>query len=401
MADVAVARLRRQAETPAILLYGFRPFFLLGSLYAGLAVLAWVPILHGHFSSSATALTLRDWHAHEMLYGFLPAVITGFLLTAIPNWTGRLPIRGVPLLAMVLVWIAGRVAMNLSGLIGALPAAVIDAVFLPLLAAAAAREIVAGRNIRNLKVLIVILALAAGNIAFHAETIVNGYADYGVRIGLAAVVVLLMLIGGRIVPSFTRNWLARNNPGRLPQPFSRFDGATIGASALALICWIALPQSIVSGVLLIIAGLLQTIRHVRWAGDRTLADRLVLVLHIAYAFVPLGFLLIGAAVIWPAIFPTSAGLHAWTAGAVGLMTLAVMTRASLGHTGQELIASLPTQLIYLCAFVAALARIIAAFEPSRALLHIAAVAWILAFGGFAVVFGRLLIGRPPIWDNRP
>src|SRR5215831_19677689 len=202
-----------------------------------------------------------------------------------------------------------------------------------------------------------------------------------------------MLVGGRIVPSFTRNWLVRNNPGRLPQSFSRFDGATIGASALALICWIALPQFIVSGMLLVAAGLLQAARHLRWAGDRTLADRLVLVLHVAYAFVPLGFLLMGAAIIWPAIFPTSAGVHAWTAGAVGLMTLAVMTRASLGHTGQELAASRPTQLIYLCAVVAALARILAAFEPSSALLHVASFAWVLAFGGFAVIFGPLLLGR--------
>jgi uncharacterized protein involved in response to NO len=211
---------------------------------------------------------------------------------------------------------------------------------------------------------------------------------------------LIMLVGGRIVPSFTRNWLARNNPGRLPRPFSRFDGAAIGASALALICWIAVPQFIVSGVLLIIAGLLQTVRHGRWAGDRTLPDRLVLVLHVAYAFVPLGFLLMGGAVLWPAIFPTSAGLHAWMAGAVALMTLAVMTRASLGHTGQELVASLPTQLIYLCVFIAALARVIAAFEPSRALLHIAAAAWILGFGSFAVFFGPLLMGRPPVWSGR-
>jgi len=114
---------------------------------------------------------------------------------------------------------------------------------------------------------------------------------------------------------------------------------------------------------LVIAGLLQTVRHVRWAGDRTLADRLVLVLHVAYAFVPIGFLLMGAAVFWPASFSTSAGFHAWTEGAVGLMTLAVMTRASLSHTGQGLVASLPTQFIYLFAFIAALARIIAAFEP--------------------------------------
>lgn len=142
------------------------------------------------------------------------------------------------------------------------------------------------------------------------------------------------------------------------------------------------------------------IRHLRWAGDRTFADRLVLVLHVAYAFVPLGFMLSGAAILWPVYWPISAGVHAWTTGAVGLMTLAVMTRASLGHTGQRLVASLPTQFIYLCALVAALARIIAAFEPSSALLYAAGLAWFLAFGGFTVFFGPLLMGRPPVWSDR-
>src|SRR6185312_6034033 len=231
--------------------------------------------------------------------------------------------------------------------------------------------------------------------------LLKGSADYGVRIAIAAMLLLISLVGGRIVPSFTGDWIKRENPGRMPVPFSRFDAVTLAASALALTAWIAAPAHPVVGAMLVVAGILQIVRLARWAGDRTLADRLVLVLHVAYAFVPIGFFLMGAAVLWPAMFPTSAGFHAWMAGAVGLMTLAVMTRASLGHTGQELAASLPTQLIYLCAFIAALARIIAAFEPSRALLHIAAVAWILAFGGFAVVFGRLLIGRPPIWDNRP
>jgi uncharacterized protein involved in response to NO len=204
----------------------------------------------------------------------------------------------------------------------------------------------------------------------------------------------------RPVPSFTHNWLARNNPGRLPQAFSRFDAVTLAASALALVSWIALPQYVLSGALLMIAGLLQAIRHLRWAGDRTFADRLVLVLHVAYAFVPIGFLLSGAAILWPAYWPISAGLHAWTTGAVGLMTLAVMTRASLGHTGQTLLASVPTQLIYLCALLAALARIFAAFEPSSALLYAAASAWFLAFGGFAVFYGPSLMGHPPAWAGR-
>jgi uncharacterized protein involved in response to NO len=397
----APAALRRRLEYagPALFSYGFRPFFLGAALWAALAVALWLPQYFGHLTLP-TAFGPLDWHIHEMIYGYVAAAVAGFLLTAIPNWTGRLPVNGYPLAALFGLWLLGRLAIAGSAICGTLLAAVVDVSFLLVFAAVALGEIVAGRNWRNMRVLVVLGVLIAGNIVFHAEVIRNGSADYGIRIGIAALVGLIMLVGGRIVPSFTRNWLVRNNPGRLPQPFSRFDAATIGTSALALVCWIALPQFLAAGILLIVAGLLQTIRHARWAGDRTLADRLVLVLHVAYAFVPLGFLLVGTAIIWPAIFPTSAGIHAWMAGAVGMMTLAVMTRASLGHTGQDLVASLPTQLIYLCALIAALARIIAAFEPSLALFHIAAGAWILAFGGFGVFFGPLLMGRPPVWSGR-
>lgn len=397
----APAALRRRLDYagPALFSYGFRPFFLGAAVWAALAIALWLPQYFGHLKLR-TAFTPLDWHIHEMIYGYVAAAVAGFLLTAIPNWTGRLPVNGYPLAALFALWLFGRIAIAGSAICGVLLSALVDVSFLLIFAAVAFVEIVAGRNWHNLRVLIVLGVLIAGNIVFHAEVIRNGSADYGIRIGIAALIGLIMLVGGRIVPSFTRNWLVRNNPGRLPLPFSRFDSATIAVSALALICWITLPQFIVSGVLLVIAGFSQAARYVRWAGDRTLADRLVLVLHIAYAFVPLGFLLVGTAIIWPAIFPTSAGLHAWMAGAVGLMTLAVMTRATLGHTGQELVASLPTQLIYLCAFIAALARIIAAFEPSHALLYIAAAAWILAFGGFAVFFGPLLMGGPPVWSTR-
>jgi uncharacterized protein involved in response to NO len=395
----AALRRRREYAGPALFSYGFRPFFLGAAAWAALAVALWLPQYFGHLKLP-TAFAPLDWHIHEMIYGYVAAAVAGFLLTAIPNWTGRLPVNGYPLAALFALWLLGRLAIAGSAICGLLIAAVVDVAFLLIFAGVAFSEIVAGRNWRNLRVLIVLGVLILGNVVFHAEIIRSGSADYGIRIGVGALVGLVMLVGGRIVPSFTRNWLVRNNPGRLPQPFSRFDAVTIAASALALICWIALPQFLASGILLIVAGLLQTVRHLRWAGDRTLADRLVLALHVAYAFVPMGFFLMGAAVLWPAIFPTSAGFHAWMAGAIGLMTLAVMTRASLGHTGQELTASLPTQLIYLCAFIAALSRIIAAFEPSRVLLHVAATAWILAFGGFAVVFGRLLVGHPPVWDTR-
>ena len=395
------AALRRRLEYagPAIFSYGFRPFFLGAAAWAAVAVVLWLLQFFG-LVSLPTTFTPLDWHIHEMIYGYVAAAVAGFLLTAIPNWTGRLPVNGAPLVALFVLWVLGRIAIAGSAIWGAWFAAAIDVSFLLLLAVLALAEIVAGKNWRNLRMLVALAVLIAGNIVFQLEAILRGSADYGIRIGIAASVGLIMLVGGRIIPSFTQNWLKRNNPGRLPSPFSRFDAGTIAAGAIALFCWMVIPQSAAAGILLMAAGLLQAARALRWAGDRTLADRLVLVLHAAYAFVPTGFLLTGAAILWPAALPLSAGLHAWMTGAVGLMTLAVMTRASLGHTGQRLVASLPTQSIYLCALIAVLARIVASLNGSMAWLLIAAAAWVLAFGGFVVFFGPLLIGRPPIWDNR-
>jgi len=392
MSMPAALRRRRGYVGPVAFSYGFRPFFFGGAVWAALGILLWLPQYFGELSLP-TMLSPLDWHIHEMIYGYVAAIVTGFLLTAIPNWTGRLPVNGYPLAGLAALWLAGRVAIAGSAIWGAVIAGVIDIAFLATLAAVVLRELVAGKNWRNLRVLIVLGVLVAGNVVFHVEAIWRGTADYGIRIAIAAVIGLIMLIGGRIVPSFTHNWLVRNNPGRLPRPFARFDTLALGAGAVALAMWIALPQLAVSGAVLMMAGALQAVRLARWAGDRTLADRLVLVLHVGYAFVPIGFVLVGAAIFWPAEWPASAGVHAWVAGAIGLMTLAVMTRASLGHTGHQLAASVRTQIIYLFALIAALARICAAFEPSSALLYAAGLAWVLAFGGFAAFFGPLLLGR--------
>jgi uncharacterized protein involved in response to NO len=327
-----------------------------------------------------------------MLYGYLPAVITGFLFTAIPNWTGRLPIQGTPLLVLVIVWIMGRVCVTFSAETGWLVAMLVDASFLLLVAAAAAREILAGRNWRNLNVVMLVLLLLAGNIAFHLEAHFNGAADTGIRIGIAVVVLLISLIGGRIIPSFTRNWLVRENPGRLPVPFGRFDVIVVAIGALALSVWVLSPAGRLTGAALAIAGLLHLVRLGRWAGDRTWRERLVLILHIGYAFVPLGFLLNAMSAF--ELVPAGAGVHAWMVGAAGTMTLAVMSRATLGHSGQQLTASVATQAIYAAIIVAALSRICAVIEPahSEPLLHLAALAWAGAFFGFAVSFGPLLAG---------
>lgn len=385
-----IPRLSAGYRGPALFSYGFRPFFLLGSAYAVIAVLVWLPVYFGE-AEVPTAFNSRDWHIHEMLYGYLAAVVAGFLLTAIPNWTGRLPLQGVPLLVLVAVWLAGRIAVTFSATTGAVAAAVIDGGFLVLMVAVVAREIAAGRNWRNLVVLGPVGLLAAGNVGFHVEAALRGHAELASKLGIAAIVTLITIVGGRVVPSFTRNYLARRAPGRLPVPVDRFDAVALVASVLALVLWIAVPLDIAVAIALLAAGLLQAVRLSRWAGERTFSDRLVLILHLGFAFVPIGFLLSGLAAL--GVVPHGAGIHAWMAGAAGTMTLAIMTRASLGHTGRPLLASRATESIYAAVLLGATLRVAAALAPqfNAVLLPAATLAWIAAFGGFVVVFGPVLM----------
>jgi len=374
-----------------ILTEGFRPFFLLAALWGALAMALWVPMLAGAWAPPSR-LNVIDWHVHELLYGYLPAVLAGFLLTAVPSWTGRAPLAGPPLLALAAIWLAGRVAVLVSAGLGAGVAVVIDGAFLAALVALAGREIVASRNWRSLVVVVLVAALLAGNLVFHLESLTRGYAasGYGARIGTAVAVMLIALIGGRIVPAFTRNWLATRAGGRLPSPFEPLDRLALAAAAVALAVWVAAPAATPSAWLLMAAGLLHALRLARWSGTRTLREPLVTVLHAGYAFVPLGFVLVGVARLAPGWLAPSAAVHAWTAGAIGVMTLAVMTRASLGHTGRPLRATAAIGVIYGLALAAALSRIAAGIVPGQALMHLAAVAWIAAFALFAVRFAPVL-----------
>ncbi len=379
----------RDYQGPALFSYGFRPFFLLGAIYAGAMIPLWLGVFEGELQLP-TAFAPRDWHVHEMLFGFVAAIVGGFLLTAVPNWTGRLPLQGAPLAALVASWVAGRLAVLASASIGWASACAIDAAFLTLLAAAAAREIIAGRKWSNLPVVAIISLFGAANVAFHIEAHVGGVAEYSTRFAVALVITLVSLIGGRIVPSFTRNWLARQRPGRMPVPFGRFDAIVIATSTIALSGWIAAPGSRAGGILLIAVGGLHLVRLARWAGDRTARDRLVLVLHLAYAFIPAGYVLAGLAAF--DVVPASAGIHAWTGGAIGAMTMAVMTRATLGHTGRMLRASIGTQCLYAAVIAAAVMRVCASIEPAhmQTLLALAGAAWTFAFLGFAALYGRAL-----------
>jgi uncharacterized protein involved in response to NO len=385
-------RSRSPHEGLAVLSYGFRPLFLLAGIYAVLSIGLWLPEFEGEISIPTTFSPVA-WHAHEMLYGYLVAAVSGFLLTAIPNWTGRLPFQGRPLALLVGLWLAGRIAIAISAHIGWVLAMLVDCSFLLAFVGVTSREVLAGRNFRNLKVVALVSVLLIGNLTFHLEAHRSGNADYGIRIGIAGMVMLVMVIGGRIIPSFTRNWLARQTDGRMPIAFNRFDVAAIGMSAVALLGWVISPVAQTTSILLFAAGLAQLARLARWAGDRTWRDRLVLVLHIAYLFVPAGFLLLAASDQFGV--PPSAGIHAWTIGAMASLTLAVMTRATLGHTGRLLSASPATQFIFGSIVVAALLRIGATLyiAQGNVLLHLSALAWILAFAVFAAIYGPMLLQR--------
>ena len=377
---------------PPILSYGFRPFFLLAGMFALVAMGGWIGALALGWEVGGSYGAL-NWHAHEMLFGYASAALAGFMLTAIPNWTGRLPVSGAPLLALVLVWLAGRLAIAVPDILGLIHSIVIDACFLPVMAAIAAREIIVGKNWKNLKILGGLAALSLANVAFHFSVLAAGEALAASRATVGIYVTLIALVGGRIVPSFTRNWLVKAGSPSLPRPYSPFDTVSIVVLGIASIAWVVADEHIVSAVLAFVACLLQVIRLWRWVGWQTIEEPLLFVLHLGYAYVPLGLLCVGLSEL--RLLSAPSALHVLTVGAVGVMTFAVMTRASLGHTGRSLTASLNSSLAYLALIVAAIVRPFAELLPEsyHLLLEIAAGAWILAFFLFLLEYGPILLRR--------
>lgn len=368
---------------------GFRPFFLGAAIWLPLSLAVWLAAIAGADVPS-TAFAAVAWHAHEALFGGVGAIITGFLLTAVPNWTGRLPVRGRPLLLLFLFWLAARVGgLTLGGVMPFL-VALLDAGFFISLALLLAREILSGRNWRNLPVLALIGLFVTGAILSHLDALhLVPTGDFGRRLGLAAVLLLIALIGGRIVPSFTRNWLARMGVESLPAPFGGLDRAVLLVWGVTLALWLAEVSAHLSGTLFLVSGFLHVARMIRWQGHRTFAEPLVTVLHAGYAWLGVGALLYGLALDGLGPDPVTA-LHAFTTGAIGTMTLAVMTRASLGHTGRPLTADRATVAIYLLVTVGAILRLLVPGEPLFG-LTLAAIAWGGAYLLFAVHYAPMLL----------
>lgn len=384
-------------EGPAFLSYGFRPFFLSAALFAGLVVLAWVAVVAGRMQAEFL-YPAREWHVHEMLFGYLPALIAGFLLTAMPNWTDRMPLRGVPLLLLFLLWLAGRLLVA-SPWFGPSAAAIIDGAFLVVLAAYVWREIIAARSWDRAPIGILVSFFACANMLFHLSALQGRPTDFPERLALAVMTMLLTVIGGRLAPTFTREFMTERHMTGLPDVFSRVDGVAMVLVLVGVMSWVAQPETLWTGTMLLVAGVASVVRLLRWRGWRTWQEPLVLILHVGYGWVGLFLIALGASILGIGFSPENA-VHLLTTGAMGTMTLAVMTRASLGHTGRVRHADRLTVVIYLLINIGALLRI---FAPNSAtptplthtMLGLSALGWSGAYLLFAFHYGPYLV-RPSL-----
>lgn len=376
---------------------GFDRFFLGAALFAGLVVLIWIALFAGQIPMEFL-YPAREWHVHEMLFGYLPALIAGFLLTAMPNWTDRMPLRGVPLLLMFLLWLAGRLLI-VSPWFGPSTVAVIDGAFLVLLAAYVWREIISARSWDRAPIGVLVSFFAGANILFHLSALQGRPTDFPERLALSVMTLMLTVIGGRLTPTFTREFFINEKLSRLPEVFSRVDGVAIVLVLVGAISWIAQPESQSTGVMLIVSGLASLVRLIRWKGWLTWQEPLVLILHVGYGWVGLFLLVLGGSILGFGLSPANA-VHVLTSGAMGTMTLAVMTRASLGHTGRPRRADRLTVAMYLLVNAGALLRIFApnAETPTvltHAILGLSALGWSGAYLLFAVHYGPYLV-RPSL-----
>ncbi|MBG7621185.1 NnrS family protein [Herbaspirillum sp. AP02] len=378
------------ADTPpALFSLGFRPFFLAGSLWAALCMVLWIGILHGHLVLP-THFDALNWHIHEMLFGWIMAAIAGFLLTAIPNWTGRAPLRGGVLAILAGLWLLGRVVGTVSALLPLWLAALAELLFPLALCTVAWRDIIAARNRRNLPMPMPVALLAVADLLMYLRA---GGVDLppGLdwRLALVAVCILMSVIGARIIPAFTRNWLtARRSPVQVNSD-RWLDIAATASLHATLLAWACLPRASAVGGLLLVAATLNLARLARWRGDATLAEPLLAVLHLGYLWLIAGVSLLGLSLLGLPMLEIGA-IHALTAGAMGSMVLGVMTRVSLGHTGRALRADRSTVAIYASISAAAGCRIAATFFSSNWLLSLSALCWTLAFLLFVLRYAAVL-----------
>lgn len=377
------------SRTPVLLSYAFRPFFLLNGIYAILIVLAWVMTLHGSGLPMATPL----WHSHEMLVGFGMATVAGFSLTAVANWTGRPAVKGLPLGILVFSWFAGRIAMVSNGWLPNGLVFAVDMVFPILLTVLFGREVIAARNRRNYPLVAILLFVVLLNALYHAGVILwlPGYERLAIYLLIHTLVLLVTIIAGRIVPAFTGNWLRSQGKTDMPVNSEVVNRAALWLTVVVGLAASLMPFNPVTGILAFVAALVHAFRLSRWKAFATTSNPLLFVLHVAYLWLPIGYVLLGCSVFGWFFLPTAA-LHALTMGAIGGMVLAVTTRVALGHTGRPLQAARATVMAYWIFMVAVLVRVTGPFSSENYLMMIdlSATGWVLSFAIFTWVYWRIL-----------
>ena len=374
---------------PVLFTYAFRSLFLLATLYAIAVVPLWAAAWLGYVPMPTSLGTPNWWHAHEMIYGFAGAAIGGFALTAVAMWTKRPPVAGAPLMILSALWVIARIlfAFPFPALLA--PAIAADLGYGVLLFVLMSREVISVRSQRNYKVLAILGLLPLTNAFFFLGMTRNSpWTTTALFAGLWLVVLLMNLIGGRVIPGFTRNWLKRQlaeqkrEPTTLPPVFDRFDLLTTWFMVAFAILHLLEAPSQGTAVVGLITSVLLLIRLTRWQGIHTGSEPLVWVLHVGFSWLPVAFLLLAAAEI--GMLPQTAGIHALTSGAITTMIIAIAGRAALGHTGRALESHPVLTMAYVLITVAAICRVAATIGPgARALLAASAMAWFLGFVCFA------------------
>ena len=380
---------RAAAQKPAgwpLLRLGFRPFYLGGALVAALSVPVWLAMFLGYVTWTP-ALPPLLWHAHEMLFGFAIAIIAGFLMTAGKAWTGLATPRGATLGALVVLWLAARVA-SLVGPYGVY--VVLDMAFLPLVAALLIRLLLRAGNYRNLPLALILVLLASANGAFYLT--ISGMLNVPVvaplHAGLALIVLIECVMGGRVIPAFTM----AVTPGLKLSANVWLERITLGATALGLALWVFTPAGWVGFGVLALGAVLHAKRWSGWHSKLTRTRPILWILHAAYAWIPVGLGLLALSQMgWVSV---SAAVHALAVGATGGLIIGMVTRTARGHTGRPLAVSKPEVLAYVLVMSAAVLRVLLPMLAPRfytVSLIAAASAWSVAFLIYLWVFTPWLV----------
>lgn len=376
---------------------GFRPFYAAAALFAIIAIAAWLASFTGQLPMGGL-LAGTDWHGHEMVFGFASAVVAGFLLTASRNWTGLETPTGWRLAGLVLCWLLARVLL-LTG--PEVLAVGIDLLFLPLLAIVVGIPILRSRNARNVKVVVIVLVLAAIHAAFHLgveDALPSGSSRALLLASIDTLAILFALVGGRIVPAFTRNAVPDASPRHLYWLEVVTFGAMIALVGIDVLAALSIHVGRVAALVAAVAAAANLLRLALWQPWRTVHNPLLWMLPAAYSWLP--FALFLRALAESGALPATAWVHAMTAGAVTSMMLAMMMRSTLGHTGRALAASGIDMAVFLLVQVAALLRVFAPIAGDyRTMLMTAGIAWVLAFVLFCVRYLPMLM-KPRI-DGKP